>query len=75
MLKSFHNSSESVEEFNVAYGYLGSFLYSMFLQKEKGLASSGAMQTLATPARSTLQLGQVIIQDLIKKKYMIKNVI
>ncbi|GFR62456.1 transcription initiation factor TFIID subunit 6 [Elysia marginata] len=67
VLKSFHNSSESVEEFNVAYGYLGPFLYSMFLQKEKGLTSAGAMQTLATPARSTLQLSQRPAQIVIQQ--------
>lgn len=67
VLKSFHNSSETVEEFNVAYGYLGPFLYSMYMQKEKGIGSAGTLQALATPARSTLQLSQRPAQIVIQQ--------
>ncbi|XP_059167584.1 transcription initiation factor TFIID subunit 6-like [Physella acuta] len=67
VLKTFHNSTENVDEFNVAYGYLGPLMFSMFLQKEKSLtATTSAIHALAAP-RSTLQLSQrppqIVIQQ------------
>ncbi|CAL1526242.1 unnamed protein product [Lymnaea stagnalis] len=67
VLKTFHNSTETVDEFNVAYGYLGPMMFSMFSQKEKSLAATtSAVHQLAVP-RSTLQLTQrppqIVIQQ------------
>ncbi|CAG5123145.1 unnamed protein product [Candidula unifasciata] len=67
VLKSFHNSTETVDEFNVAYGYLGPMMYSMFIQKEKNLAATtSAVHSLAAP-RSSIQLtqrpAQIVIQQ------------
>ncbi|XP_005100271.1 transcription initiation factor TFIID subunit 6 [Aplysia californica] len=66
VLKSFHNSTETVDEFNVAYGYLGHMMYSMFLQKEKNLTSStSSVHTLATPRslQLTQRPAQIVIQQ------------
>uniref|UniRef100_A0A0B6ZF79 TAF6 C-terminal HEAT repeat domain-containing protein n=1 Tax=Arion vulgaris TaxID=1028688 RepID=A0A0B6ZF79_9EUPU len=68
VLKSFHNSTETVDEFNVAYGYLGPMMYSMFMQKEKSIAAttSAASYSLTT-TRPSLQLtqrpAQIVIQQ------------
>ncbi|KAK0052362.1 transcription initiation factor TFIID subunit 6 [Biomphalaria pfeifferi] len=67
VLKSFHNSTETVDEFNVAYGYLGPLLYSMFSQKEKSLSSTTSSVHPLTTSRSSLQLTQrppqIVIQQ------------
>ncbi|KAH9507957.1 Transcription initiation factor TFIID subunit 6 [Bulinus truncatus] len=67
VLKTFHNSTETVDEFNVAYGYLGPLLFSMFSQKEKNLAATTSSIHQLTPSRSSLQMTQrppqIVIQQ------------
>lgn len=59
VLKSFHDSSETVDEFNVAYGYLGPIMYSMFLQKEKSLSAPSSVVHNVVSSRPSLTIPPV----------------
>lgn len=65
VLKAVHTTSDSLDEFNIGYGYLGPMMHSMFQQKEKSIQSaSSAVHTLAPPRPViNTQRPQIVIQQ------------
>jgi len=64
VLKTIHTSSDSVDEFNVGYGYLGHMMYSMFLQKEKLAPAPGPTVHQVPPSRPAQRPpAQIVIQQ------------